>query len=122
MTKAHKCVAHSSNDKGTGFRQYNQATLSDQERAHIPVTRSALRGDTARPLGISAEMKTDRSWYWMVATVSANTDKAVLLSTPTTEQWVPYKMIKAITDVMAVGETQRLAIPIGTAKEKGFIV
>ena len=67
-------------------------------------------------------MNSDRSWCWLVVSVQAMTDKAVLLSTDTTEQWVPYKMIKAITCALAVGETQRLAIPMGTAKEKGFIV
>ncbi len=66
-------------------------------------------------------MKTDRSWYWMVATVSANTDKAVLLSTDTTECWVPYKMIKAITDDLAVDNTLRLAIPMCLAEKKGLV-
>ena len=59
-------------------------------------------------------------WHWMVATVEAQTDKAVLLSTEDNEQWVPYAMIKAITDDIIVGETQRLAIPMSMAREKGF--
>ena len=56
----------------------------------------------------------------MIATVDAQTDKALLLSTEDTQQWVPYAMIKAITDDIIVGETQRLAIPMQMAVDKGF--
>ena len=59
-------------------------------------------------------------WHWMVATVEAQTDNAILLSTNTTKQWIPYKMLKAITSELVVGETQRLAIPTAMAQRKGF--
>ena len=59
-------------------------------------------------------------WHWMIATVEAQTDNAILLSTDTTKQWIPYKMLKAITSELIVGETQRLAIPMAIAQRKGF--
>ena len=57
----------------------------------------------------------------MIATVEAQTDNAILLSTDTTKQWIPYKMLKAITSELVVGETQRLAIPMAMAQRKGFV-
>ena len=63
----------------------------------------------------------DRSWYWMIATVMAKTDNAVLLSSDTAEEWVPHKLIKATTDTLAIENTLRVALPTWLAQEKGFI-
>ena len=61
-----------------------------------------------------------RPWHWMIATVVAQTDKARLLSCDDHEAWVPYSHIKAITDDLYVGGTQRLAISLQMAERKGF--
>ena len=66
-------------------------------------------------------MMQDRTWLWFVATVVTESDKAIKLSTDTTEAWIPYKLLKAHDDDLVAGNTMRVAVPIWLARKKGFV-